>query len=68
MTPNEGRFVSAGDSSCFVLAAGPVMAAAAAFSEARRGTHYEFEERAYWLVARVLLPGEDGCGPVFDGS
>lgn len=58
-------FVSSPDDGvqCLVVTGPPARDAAAALAATGRNVIFEHEEEQIWLLARVLVPGEPGCGP-----
>jgi hypothetical protein len=52
------------DIRCLVVTGAAADDAAAALADKDRNVIFEYEEEQLWLLARILLPGESGCGPL----
>ena len=52
------------DRHCVILSGAALDAALIALGDVPRESLFEADGEKYWLVTRILLPGEPGCGPV----
>ena len=65
VAPDDFTVSSNADYRCLVLAGAAASKAADVLENTSRLVRFENEEGRRWLLARTLLPGEDGCGPEY---
>lgn len=63
ITPSGFGLAPGSDRHCVVLSGSAVDTAIDALRDLPRESYFEADGQKYWLVTRILLPGEAGCGP-----